>query len=222
MRRIAILISILLITAVEGQAQTNDGLMSFLKNDDMKSAVSVMGINELMDSLNAFNLNDTIKGVMADFGYPIWYSWATGAKIPIIERDFNSVVKQPIASNKLRAYSWMLLIYLELDPRDSYVVFRTSENGIIYDYYCYKEEQHPNKFFKWAYCVKQPTEGYAELVQEMDDWLGIVKKHGIDYVRKNKIEPLKTITYEIVEKSLLAPGMDLQLRQGDPLANEHD
>ena len=89
------------------------------------------------------------------------------------------------------------------------MVFRTSEKRVIYDYYCYKEEQHPNKFFKWAYCVKKPTEGYADLVQEMDDWLGIVKKHGIDYVRKNKIAPLKTITYEIVEKSLLAPGMDL-------------
>lgn len=205
----SILISILLITVVEGQGQTNDGLVSLLKYDDMESAVSTMEIDELMDSLNVFSLNDTIVGVASDFGYPIWYTWATGAKIPIFVRDFNSVVNQPIASNKLRAYSWMLLIYLELNPRDSYVVFRTSEKEIIFDYYCYKEEQHQNKSFKWAYCVKKPTEGYAELVQEMGEWLSVVKQHGIDYVRKNQIAPLKTITYEIVEKSLLAQGLDL-------------
>lgn len=205
MRRLLFMIYLLTYMLVLGQ--TSEDIKHFLERDDLKTAISVLGEKELLNSLSLVTYDDTIVGGGGEFGSTIWYSLQSGSKIPVFYRSFTGNLNHPIASNKLRAFAWMIMMYEGIDPTENYIIFKNSKHKIIFDYLCFKEEL-TGMALPMISCVKSPTDGYDDLVKEMEQWMCLVRKYGLDYIRQHHVAPLTTISYEIVAKDEIFPRLE--------------
>lgn len=183
----------------------------YLRKNDFNGAREAFGDLQLIETLYHYELGDSIEGFRS-----YWYDEQTANKIPDMVRSSNQ--HGHVCTNKIKALSWIIWIYRNETPIHNYLVFKNAKDEVIYDYYCHKQDKGFDEYGRIyinVSFVKQPTDGYDELVNEIGAWIDLVKEVGIDEVRKKGIAPLSSIKYEIISYEEIMPELfkpDYKLR----------
>lgn len=182
-----------------------DSIGKYLRKNDFNGAREAFGDLQLIEALYHYELKDTIDGIGC-----IWYDNQTANKIPAMVRSSNRLGH--VCTDKIKALSWIIWIYRNDTPINNYLVFKNAKDEVIYDYFCYKQidkgvDEYGRINIPDVSFVKQPTDGYDELVNEIGAWIDLVKEVGIDEVRKKGIAPLSSIKYEIISYEEIMPEL---------------
>lgn len=175
----------------------------YLKKNDFNGARNAFGDLQLIDALYHFELGDSIKGHGVE-----WYEHQTAQRIHAYVRAYYS--HGQVCSIKIKALAWIIMVYLDKPLDEKYMmIFRNPNDHIIYDYFCYIDSElyRDNGRLKSTdpYFVKQPTDGYDELIKEIGAWIDLVKMAGLDEIRKQRIAPLSSIKCEILSYDEMIP-----------------
>lgn len=181
-----------------------DSIGKYLRKNDFNGAREAFGDLQLIEALYHYELGDSIKGFRS-----FWYDVQTANKIPAMVRSSNRLGH--VCTDKIKALSWIIWIYRNDTPINNYLIFKNAKEEVIYDYFCCKQidkgiDEYGHIILDVSF-VKQPTDGYDELVNEIGVWIDLVKEVGIDEVRKKGIAPLNSIKYEIISYEEIMPEL---------------